>query len=118
LLNKFIQGSTSSANIATTGDFTVSNNNITAATISSTDLGSGAPFVAFNTSNGIADWSYYKGKASGDGSVNVWTPVTTSTGTRGGTQLVNAFNTTIGVATPTPLIGTVPSLLMMYIIKT
>jgi len=118
LLNKFIQGSTSSSGGSTNGNFTISNSNIQSATISSTDLGGGAPYVAFNTSNGIADWSYYKGKASGDGSVNVWTPITNSTGVRGGTQLVNAFNTTIGTATPTPLIGTVPSLLMMYIIKT
>jgi len=118
LLNKFIQGSTTSAGGSTSGNFTISNSNIQSATITSTDLGSGSPYVAFNTSSGISDWSYYKGKASGDGSVNVWTPVTTSTGTRGGTNLVSAFNTTIGTATPTPLIGTVPSLLLMYIIKT
>jgi microcystin-dependent protein len=118
LLNKFIQGSVSSANIATSGNFTVSNNNISATAITSTDLGGSAPYVAFNTANGISDWTYYKGKASGDGNANQWTPVALTTGTKGGTNLVSAFNTTIGVATPTPLIGTVPSLLMMYIIKT
>jgi hypothetical protein len=118
LVNNFIKGATQSAGATESGLFTISNNNITAATITSNDKGSGAPFVAFNTANGIADWTYYKGKASGDGSADVWTPVTTTTGTKNGTQLVNAFDTTIGVAVPTPITGSVPCYLMRYIIKT
>jgi microcystin-dependent protein len=118
LINNFIKGATQSVGATESGLFTISNSNIQSATITSTDLGGGAPYVAFNTSSGISNWTYYKGKASGDGSVNVWTPVTTSTGTRGGTDLVSAFNTTIGTATPTPLTGNVPNYLMRYIIKT
>jgi microcystin-dependent protein len=118
LVNNFIKGATQSIGATESGNFVVNNNNITAATISSTDLGGGVPFVAFNTANGIADWTYYKGKASGDGTANVWTPVTTTTGTKNGTQLVNAFNTTIGVAVTTPITGNVPNYLMRYIIKT
>ena len=118
LVNNFIKGATQSVGATESGNFTISNSNIQSATISSTDLGGGNPYVAFNTNGGIGSWTYYKGKASGDGSVNVWTPVTTATGTRGGTDLVSAFNTTIGTATPTPLTGNVPNYLMRYIIKT
>jgi microcystin-dependent protein len=118
LVNNFIKGATQSVGATESGNFVVTNNNITAATISSTDLGGGVPYVAFNTANGISDWTYYKGKASGDGSANVWTPVTTQTGAKGGTNLVSAFNTTIGVAVTTPITGNVPNYLMRYIIKT
>ena len=118
LVNNFIKGATQSVGATESGTFTISNSNIQSATITSTDLGSGATYVAFKTANGIADWTYYKGQASGDGSVNVWTPLTTTTGTKNGTNLVNAFNTTIGTATPTALTGNVPNYLMRYIIKT
>jgi len=117
LVNNFIKGATQSVGATESGNFVVNNNNITAATITSTDLGSGNPYVAFNTSGGIGNWSYYKGQASGDGSVNVWTPITNA-GTRNGTNLVSAFNTTIGVAVPTAITGNVPNYLMRYIIKT
>jgi len=117
LVNNFIKGATQSVGATESGLFTISNNNITAATISSTDLGGANPYVAFNTTGGISGWTYYKGQASGDGSVNVWTPVTTA-GTRNGTNIVNAFNTTIGTATPTAITGNVPNYLMRYIIKT
>jgi microcystin-dependent protein len=119
LVNNFIKGATQSVGATESGLFTISNNNIQAATITSTDLGSsGNPFVAFNTNGGIGSWSYYKGQASGDGSVNVWTAVTTANTLRSGTNLVSAFNTTIGTATPTAITGNVPNYLMRYIIKT
>jgi len=118
LVNNFIKGATQSVGATESGLFTISNSNIQSATISSTDLGGGSPFVAFNTDGGISNWSYYKGKASGDGSVNQWAPITTATGTRSGTNLVSAFNTTIGTATPTAITGNVPNYLMRYIIKT
>ena len=116
LLNKFIQGSTSSAGGSTSGNFTVSNNNIQLANVTSTTPSGNIP-IALNTPSGISNWSMYKGKASGDGSANQWTPVTNSSSANG-SNLVDAFTTPVGVSTPTPLIGTVPSLLMQYIIKT
>ena len=115
LLNKFIQGSVSSANVGTTGDFTISNNNISATSVSSTAVGQ-TPIV-FNSPSGIGNWNYIKGIPSGDGSQNYWCPLNNSSSSNG-SNLVDAFTTPIGVSTPTPLIGTVPSLLMMYIIKT
>ena len=114
LLNKFIQGSTTSLGGATTGDFTISNNNISATSITSTAVGQTA--VTFNSPSGIGNWAYQKGTPSGDGSTSHYTPWSNSNSSNG-SNLVDAFTTTIGVAVPTPLIGTVPSLLMIYIIK-
>ena len=72
---------------------------------------------AFTSPNGIADWAYQKGDPSGDGSVNVWTPRCLNSA-KNGTNIINSFQTNIGVGVPTPIVAKPPSLSMRYLIKT
>jgi microcystin-dependent protein len=119
LVSKYIQGSATSAGATTSGNFTISNNNIQSIAIAPAASTLVSPNISIiqSSPNGINDWGWLKGKPSGDSSVDAWFPYT-SNGTRQTTTLPSAFTTTIGTATPTPITGSVPSLLMMYLIKT
>jgi hypothetical protein len=116
LVNNYIQGSSTSTGASISGAFSVSNNNIDFTTISPTTIGTNLP-VVFNSPNGINDWSYLKGTPSGDGGANFWAPRTNNTN-KNGSNLVNAFQTNIGVSTPTPIVAKPPSISMRYLIKT
>jgi microcystin-dependent protein len=120
LVQNFIKGDNQSTGATESGLFTISNNNIqlvNITSIASPVSPAGNIPICLNSPNGIADWYMYKGKASGDGSVNQFTPVTSSSNANG-TQLVSSFTTPIGVAVPTAITGSVPCYLMRYIIKT
>jgi microcystin-dependent protein len=119
LVSKYIQGSATSAGATTSGNFTISNSNIQSTAIAPVASALVSPNISIiqSSPNGINDWGWLKGKPSGDSSVDAWFPYT-SNGTRQTTTLPSAFTTTIGTATPTPITGSVPSVLMMYLIKT
>ena len=118
LVNNFIKGATQSLGATESGLFVINNNNIQLSNVASIQnpLSGGNTAIALNSPSGIANWFMYKGKAAGDGSVNVWTPESNS-GSSNGTNLIDAFTTPIGVAVPTALTGNVPNYLMRYIIK-
>jgi len=71
--------------------------------------------VVFNSSSGISDWKYIKGKPSGDGTENMWIPYTLNESSNG-KNLSSAF--TIGEPSPVPIDNTPPHFTMKYIIKT
>lgn len=72
--------------------------------------------VIFNTPNGISEWAYQKGNASGDGTANFWTPRNTSSNSNGA-NLISAFTAKFGQATPTPVDNLPPSVDMVILIK-
>ena len=116
LVNNYIQGSSTSVGATISGAFTITNSNIQLTAISASSVPGNTP-VVFNSPNGIGDWAYQKGNPSGDSSADVWTPRCLNS-SKNGANLINSFQTNIGVGVPTPIVAKPPSLSMRYLIKT
>ncbi len=117
LVGRYIQGTATNTG-ATTGANSVSLASANLPLVSATlaVVGANIP-VVFNSPSGIADWSYLKGTASGDGSTSYYNPRSGS-GTSNGTNLISSFTATIGQAVPTAISTAPASLLLQYYIKT
>lgn len=115
LIDKYIKG----GNLAVTtvegqNSFTVKSENIKAhnPTIPG---GYGNIPIVFNSSSGIKDWYYLKGKPSGDDSQNEFNPYSTNSASNG-SNLTNALQ--IGNTDAVAIDNRPASITIMYIIKT
>jgi hypothetical protein len=122
MTSSFIIGSPTTTGVKAGGSITISNANIALTSLQSrnTTPAEGNPSnltaIAFNSVNGIGDWSYIKGQPSGNGAINAWLPYTIDSNRNGG-NVINTFRTDIGQATPTPINPVPLSYSMVYIIR-
>jgi microcystin-dependent protein len=119
LVSKYIQGSSTSANVSTGSNTTplvTANLPATTCTIANNTATTSNIPIAFNSVGGIGDWHYDHITPSGSQQSQYFTNVQNST--HSGSNLINAFTASFGFPTPTAINTTPSSISMMVLIKT
>jgi microcystin-dependent protein len=117
LVSKYIQGSSTSANVSTGSNTTTlvtANLPATTCTIANANTTSYIP-IAFNSENGVGDWGYTNNSFSGASTGKYYPHANTPN--HNGSNLIDAFTTSFGSATPTAINTTPASISMMVLIK-